>query len=462
MSKNKSISYILIWQTIGKFLLQGIGFFTVPIFTRLLTTSDYGFISVYNSWISLCSLFIGFQTYSSIANAKIKFDDDKINGYLSSIMTISILSFIVVFLFVLLTNRLLASWLGLRPDLIILIVIQSFASFCVSFCINKFVQYKQVEYNIILSLLISISSVFLSLFFIYQSGGNKYIVKIYANSIPTILSGIVIIIFIYRKGKVLYNKEYWRYCLGLTLPLIFHEAGSVVLSQSDRIMLQKMVGESTAGIYSLVYNLALVISLIWISFNTTWIPFYYEYKKNNQKDTIRLRAKNYMVTFSIIVMGFILLAPEVFKIMTPEPYWTGIPLIPLVVLAYYFNFLYSFPINFEFYNEKTKLISIGTICAALINIACNFFLIPRYHGLGAAITTLIAFAFLFIFHEINARLILKNYDYQIKMYFTGLIPVIFTVILFYLLKDMWYVRWIIGFFLGLYLLSRIIKNKAIF
>jgi O-antigen/teichoic acid export membrane protein len=161
-------------------------------------------------------------------------------------------------------------------------------------------------------------------------------------------------------------------------------------------------------------------------------------------------------------MGFILMVPEVYRIMAPKEYWPGISLIPLIILACYFNFLYSFPANYEFYNGKAKLISVGTICAAIINIVCNLLLIPVYAGAGAAIATLISYIFLFIFHEIIARFIIKNYDYHFIIYIKWLLPVIAASVIFYAAWDFWYVRWGIGAVLGVYLLMRIIKYKAIF
>jgi O-antigen/teichoic acid export membrane protein len=461
--KEKSISYIFIWQTAGKFVLHGISFFTAPIFTRLLTPSDYGQVAVYSAWVSLFSLFIGLQTHGSIANAKVKFGDDKIGSYLSSIMTLSVISFIILLGGVIAANKFLTAILGLRYDLVILLVIQSFASFCIAFYVSKLTQYKQAERSTLLSLLVSISSTVLAVVLLLSvSDNNRYIVKIYANAIPTIIIGFVIVGIVFLKGRKIYHKTYWNFCLSLTLPLILHGAGGLVLSQSDRVMLQKISGESEAGVYSFAYSIALVISILWMSFNTTWVPFYYDYKKNNQKDLLLIRAKNYINVFSVLTMGFILLAPEVYRIMAPQEYWPGISLIPLIALAYYFNFLYSFPANYEFYNAKTKLISMGTLCAAIINIICNFALIPVYAGVGAAIATLISFVFVFIFHEIIARFIIKNYDYKFMMYLKGLIPVILVSVLYYFTQALWYIRWGIGIVLGIYLLQRIIKNRAIF
>ena len=89
---SKTISKSVVWQLAGKFLLQGIAFLTVPIFTRILTTADYGYTALYSSWSTILSLVIGMQTAGSIGNARIK-EEININEYLSSIMSISILSF---------------------------------------------------------------------------------------------------------------------------------------------------------------------------------------------------------------------------------------------------------------------------------------------------------------------------------------------------------------------------------
>jgi O-antigen/teichoic acid export membrane protein len=161
-------------------------------------------------------------------------------------------------------------------------------------------------------------------------------------------------------------------------------------------------------------------------------------------------------------MGFILISPEVYKIMAPKEYWQSIQLMPLIILACYLNFLYGFPANFEFFHEKTHLISIGTISAAVINIVLNIIFIPKYGGTGAAITTLISYVFLFVFHEIIARFVIKNFEYQFKIYLIGLIPVSIVMILFYFFQSNWFVRWGIGIVLGIYLLKRIIKYRAIF
>ena len=79
-----------IGYTIGNYLLKGINFLTIPIFTRLMSTSDYGTYSIYMTYNSIISVFIAFALHSSINNAKYKFKE-KYEQYISSILILPIM-----------------------------------------------------------------------------------------------------------------------------------------------------------------------------------------------------------------------------------------------------------------------------------------------------------------------------------------------------------------------------------
>lgn len=463
MQKNESISKGIFWQTSSRFLTQGLVFFTAPIFTRIMSPSDYGQLSTYSSWVSFISIFVGLQTDGSIGIARIKYSREDFDKFLSSIMSISFLSFIVFFSFTLIFRNQLGNILGFPSFIVPAIVVNSFFSYCVSFYSVRLIHMKQVKKNAYISYVQAIVGTVLSIFFITRWQGEKYLARIAVDNIMVMVQGVIFIIIIYSKGKIFYNKSYWDFCFAYTLPLILHGASGIVFTQSDRVMLKSMIGETETGIYSVVYTLALVINILWYSFNSIWAPYYYEYKKNEDNENIKKKSTNYMVVFTILTIGFMFLAPEVFKILAPENYWKGLYIIPLVAVAYYFNFIYAFPANYEFYNAKTKVIALGTTIAALINIALNYLLIPMFAGIGAAIATIISHISIFVIHEINVRLVLKakDFDYNILFYLKGIIPVSVATIMYYIFLDIWIVRWGGGLMLGCFLMYRIVKNKGI-
>ena len=461
--KTKSLSTVLIWQTVSKFLLQGLSFITVPIFTRLLTPADYGQLSVYHTWANFAGVFIGLQTHQSIAIARIEYDEKDFNAYLSNALTISFLSFVIL----LIPSIFLRNWIGKVLDfpnfIIPLIIINSFFSYCTFFYSTKLLQKKEIVKNTTLSVISAVSTVILSLLFVLHAKDNKYISKIFAESIITICIGLILFVLIFFKGKSFANKLYWKYCIAYSFPLILHNASGVLFTQSDKVMLKMLVNVEEAGIYSLVYSFAIVIELIKNSFASVWEPFYYDYKKNGKGD-IKTRSKYYMRIFVILTMGFILLSPEVFKIMAANAYWIGIKLIPIVALSCFFNFLYTFPSLYAFYRKKTGAIAVISTTTAILNIVLNIILIPKLGAMGAALTTLIAHIMEFSLHTINVKFIIKapDYEYKFSFFLRGLIFVFLSIACFYLLFDMWYVRWGAGLLLGLYLIKLCIWDIDIF
>ena len=126
-------------------------------------------------------------------------------------------------------------------------------------------------------------------------------------------------------------------------------------------------------------------------------------------------------------------------------------------------FLYSFPVNFEFYHKKTLLIACGTCSAAVVNIILNLLFIPWWGNIGAAAATAISYIMLFLFHQIIAKYVIKKgYHYSFSMFLPGICAMILVSVLFYVTIDLWYIRWPIGMILGVILFWRVYRNKSIF
>lgn len=462
--KTKTITNVLAWDLLATLFLRGLPFITTPIFTRLMQPSDYGQIATFGSWVSVLSVIIGLGAEGAIPLAKIDFDDKEFNKFNSSVLFLSFIVFSLCFIFAIPFYGVLSNLLGFPKTFIPLIILTSFFTFSISYSSTILVQLKKTNINSLINVFQSVVSVIVAIIILRKTQSEKYIAKIFIDSSFTILIGIVWVMYILLQGKTLINKKYWKFCLTISLPLIFHSFASIIFNQSDRVMLKAMATEAETGIYSIAYNGSMIISVIWMSCNRVWCPYYYEYKKNNNIELIKEKSNNYMYFFTIITLGFICLAPEVFKILAPVSYIGGLKVIPLIAGAYYFNFIYSFPSNYEFYNKRTKVIAIGTCFTAIVNILLNYLLIPRFLSLGAAFATLISYICLFLFHEFNVRFIIKakDFDYSFLFYLKGIIPVFIAIIAYYFLLDFWYVRWIIGTILGVYLLIRMVKQRAIF
>lgn len=74
----------------GNLFNKAIAFITIPIFTRLMSTSDYGIVNTYMSWVTILSVIVGLSLGNSIRNAHVDYKND-MDGYLSSIFFLSLI-----------------------------------------------------------------------------------------------------------------------------------------------------------------------------------------------------------------------------------------------------------------------------------------------------------------------------------------------------------------------------------
>lgn len=464
MNNKKKLFNSALVYTLGNFMLRGISFFTIPIFTRILTTQDYGIFSIFSTWVGVLSIFIGLGINGTIGVAKGNMEDDEYREYLSSTLFLATISFAVILAISLIFGGQIGSLINLSKILVIILVIQSFCSFIISFITAKYTFDQEPKKYLMLSFVTTIINVIVSIVLITNMNSEKYIGRILGGLISVLFISLFLYIKELKNGKKLISLKHWKFCLPIAIPIIFHNLSHLILNQADRVMLQQVMGDdSVVGIYSFVYNLAIMLNIVNMSINSAWVAWYFEALKNKVNEEIEKMAKVYIYIFTALSSMFILGAPEVIKILAPKQYWGGIKLLPLIILGYYFVFLYTFGVNYEFYKKKTKFIATGTIIAAIVNIGVNAILIPKIGMYGAAIATLVAYIILFIMHEIIVRMIMKHKDFPFIYYIYSIVIVAITTLIAYILMEVFIIRWsiiaVILILIGLNVQKYVKENK---
>lgn len=460
----KSVNKITILNIISTFMLQGIAFVTTPIFTRLLGTEQFGMYSLFNSWVLILTCLMGFSVNSSIGTGIYTFKDKYIyfrNSVLLSSTLICLLELILIGICI----PILTKITGFSGWLIIILGVTTLSHYIVNFAQMAFIYEKKADNNLILSVSISIVSVVVSIFLIYKENDNsRYLGRIYGVATTYLVAAIIVWLLLFLKKPVGIKKEYLKYGIAVGFPIVFHSLSQQILGQSDRVMMQWFgVNADKIGIYSLFYTISSVLVTILGALNNSWCPFYYDDLNEEKWNIFIKKCKNYIELFTVLGIGFLFLSREVSYLMADESYWSGMNIIPILTFAVYFTFMYQFPVNFEFFHKKTKIIAIGTVGAGILNIILNAIMIPKWGMYGAAIATAISYLALFFAHYyIVIHMKEHPYHLNIKIFIPGLICMMIGAFLFYVFASYWYVRWGLGIILGCFELYRIYKRKSIF
>lgn len=459
--KSSSLVKSSFWYTIGNFFIKGITFITIPIFTNIMTVEEYGLVNNYTAIASIFSLFVGLSLNSAVNNANFEFKED-IKGFMSSTLFLSTLSFTT---FLILGNAYFFyqdSFFELSQIIFNLMIFQSYGNFLINFLSAYFtinVQYFKFLSLSILSTFLNIGISLAMMFTLFEK--NRYVGRVVGSSGAFILIGLLIYFAIMFRGKTLFNKEYWNFSLKIAIPLIPHALSNVLLSQFDRIMVNSYSGAHDAGIYSYIYNLSVVLSVVWASTNNAWVPWFFGEMEKKDYKKIKKTSNYYMLLFGAITLISMLLLIDIAKLMAPEEYLVGIPLIIPILLGYFFQFLYSLPVNVEFYEKKTGYIAIGTIASALINVVLNIIFIPKYGYIAAGYTTVVAYFFLFNFHYILAKRIIGKQLFDTKMIVTVTTVIVTLSFVMFFLTDYVILRYFMVILLlaGLFFILKKIRKR---
>lgn len=460
----KNSNRIALFNIASTVILQGLAFFAGPIFSGLLDTANYGIASVYSTWVLLASTVFTLQAGGTVALARSNFPEEDQEAYQSSVLSLSTILYFGFSIVAMAVSLLLKNRFGLSIPLIATGLLHGWGMYCVTFTNAKFTYEFKAGRNFILSVLTSGLTIGLSIILIKRFPPDiNYWGRVLGQSVIYTLLGVILFFGVWLKGKKFYDRTFWVFTLPIAIPTVFHSVAGIVLNQSDKVMLKSMVSSSSAGIYALALTFSTVMATIKNALNHTWAPFYFEYTKNREIREMREHARNYIELFTILAIGFILLCREVFHLYANVRFWSGTNLIPLFVLGDYFVFLYTFPVNYEFYHKKTTYIAFGTSGAAFCNIVLNYLLIKFFGITGAVVATLTSHGLQFLFHYIVARnLKMDEFPFSLMDFIPGLCAVCLSWVVYVLTPDLWFIRWGLGVSLGVYLVVKILKRKVIF
>ena len=428
---------------IGNYLLKGITFLSAPIFTRLLTTADFGLYSTYIAYLSIFYIILGLALNSCLATAKYKYEG-KLESFISSIILLILLSTCIWTIFGNIFFFGFEEWFGFDRVILNCLIIHALGDALIqvytgylslNYSVRSF--FKMSAFNAIFSLLGSIVLI------VTVFSEKRYIGRIIGSVIPMGIIGVVIIIYFFRLAKPKYNGEYWRFSLRYSLPIIPHGISQVILSTFDRIMVKNMVSSDAAGLYSFSYTISTLFTVAFQSLDKVWRPWGYEKMYEKDYEALKDRANKYTFGMAMFAVMIMMVSPEMIKVLGARDYWESTSCVVPVIIGAYFIFLYSLPSLVEFVHEKTGFIAIGSIIAATMNIILNYIFIPIFGYVAAAYTTMITYGMSCIFHYIIAIKVqgFSIYDTKKLIMITLMLGCFGACAL--LLEEQWYIRWVL-------------------
>lgn len=422
-----------LWFAICNIVQKGIALISTPIFTRIMTTDQYGVYTVYQSWYQIIVIFATLELSAGVFNNGLTHFPEEKKIFVSTLQGLSTTITAILFLVYCINIEFWNRTFDLPSLFIVAMFIQLL--FEPAYLLWSAEQRYTYRYQglIFTTMLIAMGSPLLGIFTVVSTE-CKAEARVLSFVFVQCIIGLFFYIYNFHRGKRFFSTKYWRYALKFNLPLIPHYLSMTVLNQSDRIMINKMVGSSEAAIYGIAYTLAMMMTIVTGAINNSFIPFTYQHIKKKEFSKIGIVSNALLLLVSgvtIIAMAF---GPELIMLFATEEYYEAIWIMPPVAATVFFMFLYPLFANVEFYFEKTKFIMVASCVGAGLNMILNYVFISAYGYHAAGYTTLFCYIIFSLAHYIAyKRIIVEKKDEIEPIYNVKFIFVISLVMLFAML-----------------------------
>lgn len=198
-----------------------------------------------------------------------------------------------------------------------------------------------------------------------------------------------------RYLKFTLRRDVINSILRLSLPLIPHALGGVVIAVSDRVFIERMVGLEAVALYSIGYSFGMVVGLFADAFVKAWTPWFFK-ALQEPVDSVKREIVRY--TYGYCLGVFILAGLIAFVAIVLLPYvvhdsflgasdyifWVSVGCAMQGVYKIFFPYLVHI--------NKTSFLAVSTVICALVNVVFNYYFIFWFGAVGAAYATVVSYA----------------------------------------------------------------------
>lgn len=423
MNKEKEFTKNTIILLLGKFSTQFISFLLIPLYTRKLTTSDYGYVDLVQTYITLFVPILTLKMDSVAFRFLVEARENKgrQKEIITNIVYIMIISLLItVFLSILALFFLKIDYISfITTNIIILLISNVFLQFLRGLGRNK----EYALYSLLVSIITIVSNIILIVFFNF--GANSILIS-------ASISNAILIIIIAKKlqlvrliDKNLINKREMKVFFKYAIPMIPNQLSWWIVNASDRTIISYFIGMSYNGIYTISCKFSNIINSIFNIVGMSWQETICLHINDKNRDEFISNMFNVVFNlFSTLSLLIIAVLPFLFDFIIGSEYVDSYRYIPILLLANIYYIIIGLIGGIYVGLKKVKEIANTTIVSAIINIVINIILITRIQLYAAVYSTLIAYISMFIYRYIDVK---KYVKIELNKYFFVLINLIFVL-----------------------------------
>lgn len=377
------------WYIVSNYITRATVFITMPLFTRVLTKTQYGDYAVYLNWQNILLILCGFEVYSTLNKARFDFTNEgELDSYISSALILtSLFSGILLclyFLFKDTCNRFLM--IDQKYVYIIFAYLFTFPAFAMFQAEHRIkYQYKQYFKT---ALFVNFCSTIAAIGLLFYLDTDRLTGRILGQfGVYILVGGILYYCFLHKSHNI--SMRFWKYAIRMGFPMLFAFLSSQLFLAIDIFVVKKMCSAEEVSYLSVSNSYGQIVLLLVDTLNRAWSPWLFDMLKINNYRSIHKALKMYLAFVSCCSFGAILIGPEVIYVLAGSGYVETLYILPAFVVSGVFLTLINHFSNIEVYYQKPEVSAVLTLFAGAINLGMDIWSVRIFGYQSVMISTII-------------------------------------------------------------------------
>jgi len=381
----------------GNFSSKIIGLILLPLFTKFLTTREYGILSILEISSQILIVLFSLNLHNAMLRwAAVEKDEKEEKSVIfTALAGLSAMGVFVAVVFIPFSGNFSVIFFNNQnfTDYFTILFLTSSVGIINFLPLTLFrLKEKSILFSLFSTARFTIVLLLDIFFLVYLKMGVKGIIL--SQLIGQFALLIFSIPFILKNIYLKINLKLLADMVRFGLPLVFSSLAGLALTLGDRYVIKFLKGDSSVGLYSLGFKIASIINVFIVqSFHLSYVPI--AFKKLTEENNRRFYSKT--LTYYVFVLVLSALFISVFSqgivhlLAKNNSYWSAAIIVPVLAFMFIFKGMqYIFSLGFQYAKKNIYNVIVVTTSATL-NIVLNILFVKYWDFLGAAFATLIAF-----------------------------------------------------------------------
>lgn len=393
--------------TLSSFATKLLSFFLVPLYTNILSTTEYGTYDLFNTTIGVLLPILTLNIQEAVMRFSI---DSKYNR--KSIVTVAarylIFSNSIVILGLLVNYIFTFSLIAKQYAIFFFLM---FLSQSLSGLITMYVRgIDKISDLSVSSVIASVITICLNVSFLafFHWGLIGYFM---ANIIGPMVQSLYLIIKAHVVGDIQLRRAYQsekNEMVNYSKPLIANSIAWWINNASDRYVVVFFCGLAENGIYSVASKIPSILNIFQTIFNQAWtLSAVKDFDPEDRNGFFSNTYKVYNCMMVVLCSGIIAFDKILAGFLYAKDFFIAWKYVPWLTIAIVFGAMSGYIGGFFAAVKDSKIFAKSTVYGAITNIILNLILTPIMGALGAAIATAVSYFEVWIFRYLHSRRYIK-------------------------------------------------------